>query len=498
MDSRAFLDSEAAAARTRAAGLAWPAVSLIVLFMAGISLLVHDRYHNADVSWLITAAEGVLQGKVLYKDILETNPPAAVLLYLIPSRIAAWLHFMAEDAVTLQTYLVAFVSLALTSRVLPNTINGMANARLWLFMVMAAGVLILPMHGFAQREHYAVMLSLPMVANFIRFAEVGSWARGWQSWAIVLLASLPLALKPIFALPGVLLLAHALVHARSWRPMLDSGIVHAGLIGTGLTVTLVWGFPHYLEIVVPILRDIYVPARSDFMAILLGEHVFVAGLAAIIISIGLAGVARPTEGVVSMILAAAGFLAGYVIQGKGFPYHAYPALFYGICALCILILARLTDVSRGGGSVRLTVTIYSIVLAIIAGAATKDLAWRRQPMTDLAWAGELDRPTVMMISKEIQIAFPLIRKIGGQWVDPANGQWMVFYSAFMLRRAGEDRGLQEAIQVIEREKPDLILIDMSPYMAWLREAFESARPGLLSGYSPVAEERYIRVMRRNQ
>ena len=35
-----------------------------------------------DISWLIINAQALIDGKELYKDIVETNPPLSVLLYV--------------------------------------------------------------------------------------------------------------------------------------------------------------------------------------------------------------------------------------------------------------------------------------------------------------------------------------------------------------------------------------------------------------------------------
>src|SRR5690349_11187977 len=50
--------------------------------LAAAVLLRFFLLANTDVSWLLTVAERVLDGQRLYIDVIETNPPAAVLLYL--------------------------------------------------------------------------------------------------------------------------------------------------------------------------------------------------------------------------------------------------------------------------------------------------------------------------------------------------------------------------------------------------------------------------------
>ncbi len=58
-----------------------PWLSIISLFVAAI-VLRHFLAANTDVSWLLTVGERVLDGRRLYIDVVETNPPMAVLVYI--------------------------------------------------------------------------------------------------------------------------------------------------------------------------------------------------------------------------------------------------------------------------------------------------------------------------------------------------------------------------------------------------------------------------------
>src|SRR5260370_40852904 len=58
-----------------------PWISIVILFAVAI-VLRHVLAANTDVSWLLTVGERVLDGQRLYVDVIDANPPMAVLLYL--------------------------------------------------------------------------------------------------------------------------------------------------------------------------------------------------------------------------------------------------------------------------------------------------------------------------------------------------------------------------------------------------------------------------------
>ena len=112
---------------------------------------------NTDVSWLLTIGERVLNGERLYVDIVEINPPMAVLSYLPGIALARALGLDAKIIIDGQMLLLTACSLLATWRILrlsPASGNtGWAPLAVW----SAAVLTILPMHVYGQREHMATL-----------------------------------------------------------------------------------------------------------------------------------------------------------------------------------------------------------------------------------------------------------------------------------------------------------------------------------------------------
>ena len=104
----------AAAARARpAAPWAWALAALAVAVVA------QARFGAiADVSWMITISEKWLDGATPYVDFIETNPPAAILLYLPPVALARALGAHAEFMVAAWGFAVCGASAAAAAAVL--------------------------------------------------------------------------------------------------------------------------------------------------------------------------------------------------------------------------------------------------------------------------------------------------------------------------------------------------------------------------------------------
>jgi hypothetical protein len=149
-----------------AAPVLLPWLSIIILFVAAI-VLRHFLAANTDVSWLLTAGERVLDGQRLYIDVVETNPPMAVLAYIPGIAIARALGLPAEVVTDSLMFALIFISLAIVARILRKS-SVLDGAQGRLLAPLAFAVLaILPMQAFGQREHIAIVALLPLLAVFV-------------------------------------------------------------------------------------------------------------------------------------------------------------------------------------------------------------------------------------------------------------------------------------------------------------------------------------------
>src|SRR5258708_24371261 len=133
-----------------------PWLSIIILFVAAV-VLRHFLAANTDVSWLLTVGERVLDGQRLYIDVLETNPPIAVLVYTPGIAIARILGLPAEVVTDRLLLSLIFISLAIVAGILRKS-SVLDGSQGRLLAPLAFAVLaILPMQAFGQREHIAIV-----------------------------------------------------------------------------------------------------------------------------------------------------------------------------------------------------------------------------------------------------------------------------------------------------------------------------------------------------
>lgn len=487
--------------------LFWGGILCIALILA--PLRVNDL--TADVSWLITVCEKILDGERLYIDVLETNPPFAVILYMPGVLFARVTGLTPEWATYALACVYVLISLALAARILPQYVADGGQSR-WLVLLPAALLLMfLPNDAFAQREYFAAAFAVPMVAVFVRHGYDGRWPSLLDRSLAAILAGCTIAIKPpLFALPGILVAVYYWWQTKSSNFLFSSGLVAAGLLGLVFTIATLAIFPHYLGEIGLLMREAYIPVRSNPLSFL-DDKACLAALSLLGLSLLLIDKRKPLPAVSLTIVVAAGFLATYFLQGKYFPYHAVPATLFGLIAAVISVHHRIQTIRLRSTTAWIpSACIYALAFGGVVTLLFSAFGNGRPTMSDLSWADQLSRPTTLAVSPDIATSFPLARRIGAIWVDRNHSQWVARYTRLALQSHGLTDGekakytrhyvadLKWILQRIVQAKPDVIIQDVAPGYLWLSSELASIEPGFLDAYEPVAEEVGIRILRRRR
>jgi hypothetical protein len=468
---------EAATRATAAGRMAprWLPLVGILLLAVLLRLIIGT---NMDVSWLITVGEKLLDGQRLYADLIEVNPPASVFLYLPALLVERVIGLPAEIGVDGLVFFAVGCGIFLAGRILDaaKLLDGLDRWKLaaWTLAVLT----ILPTRSFSERDHIAVITLLPFLALLIVRAGGLSAAP-----AAVLIAGigagLTMVIKPHFALPiGMAILAAALC-ARSLRPVFAVENWIAGALAALYAAFVVIAYPQFITDIVPLVQAVYMPWKMPILAVLTSAAVF-CWLAALCMLARWNGRLLAAPPYAPLLAASAGFFLAYLVQGKGFPYHAYPML-----ALAFIAMAFAGSTSRvtatgaiAGAQTRMqravamlpvaAIAITSAVYFNIAGSTNALI----EPIRRLS-----QHPKMLSITSDLSVGHPLTRQVGGSWVGRVASLWIsagVFHrhmnetldpgtKAILLAYAKRDQDM--LAEDIRRQKPDIIVIERE-YFDW--------------------------------
>ena len=385
---------------------------LVLLFLLAV-VLRHGATINVDVSWCVTLAEKVLDGERLYVDVIEINPPATMFLYVVPALMGRLSGLPAEFFVDALVFLAAAVSLWLSSRIMRGSgIDGDAG---WtLASVVAAALLILPVHTFGEREHVALITFVPLLAAAVRRAK-GEPPAQTLAIAAGISGGITAIIKPHFAAAIICTAAVAALHARSWRTFFAPENWIAAALLAAYAALVAAAYPQFVSDVLPMVMALYVPAKIPFATILFdfATPIWLAATALTVLLKRRAVFAPPF----SLLLAASvGFLLAFYVQQKGWPYQSYPMLALALIALAWAVIEQWREPSpalarqfkRLAAGLSASLIVAASMVWLHLHADTEALAAAVGPI--------MPQPKIMALSSYLWTGFPLTRTVHGTWV----------------------------------------------------------------------------------
>lgn len=472
------------------------------------------RYTGAitDTSWLLTLLDRMHGGDRLYRDIIETNPPFSIWLYIPPYFAAKTLGVGPEIAVQIYTFLICVLGVGATCWLL--RVAGLSNKRKSriLFPVLLAFSVIFAGSSFTERDQIGAVLSVPLFVLAFWRSDLAikprPKARHWLL-AGVLGGILPLA-KPHYAVVYVALALWLAYKRRDVRMVfLPEFLLPASILAIYL-FTAYQVYPEYFGVILPLLNETYLDFRQPFWIL------FLCAVPTILLC-AIATLPKHGKRMQALkkmfIIVSVTALLPFFFQGKGWPYHQYLAIL--LATLSILLPILLDD----NGTVRHTSDrqpLYKLIAACLA-IVLAHLQLYSIEIPPKNFVQEIRRethdPTVAMLGGDIAASFPLTRMIAGKWIEPYCSDWLIVFAKRLEQRAEAahnenlreyyaslaDRYAIDKLDRLERKPPDLLLVDHGTYSSQVA-AYFLKRPGyaaFMGSYRKLADSdrmaAYLRV-----
>ncbi len=462
---------------------------------------------NPDTSWLITLCERMLAGGRLYVDMVETNPPFSVWLYMPPVYTANLLGVAPEYLAHAYSYALCVFGLWFAGFI-AHRARFVENPGLYrLAPVFLALLVLFPGNSFSERENLGIALLLPLLVLMAWRAcdDRPSEPQWWLAALAGLSGSVMVLVKPYYA---VMILAPALYVAwrrRSIRPLFAIEYWVIGIACVVYLTAVLRIYPEFMRDIFPNLADTYMRYKRYTLVLTSYGGTYLISICMFVLL--RRGRALSPLVMVLAIASVAGIIP-LIYQAKGWAYHAYPAVVLILAA----IVCSMAERSSGPGAVRPDI-VQKILLAAVVAVSWLPFKYTEKPEAALV-AGiraVTDHPSVGLIGAGIESGHPLTRMIDGRWISAYCSDWLGGFAAFFAQQEREAGNLAEAarLKALERSfldakirelnaaKPELMIIQKSDtyWVAYVMAHDDFAR--FMSDYRLLAEDDTVRVYRRN-
>lgn len=388
-----------------------------------------------DQVWAIWIGRQLLGGAVLYKDIIEVNPP----LWFWLATPQAMLGLEAATTVRLFFAIAIGLSLWLTP----------AKYRL----PSLVAFVLLSLHDFGQREHFTLIATVPyvfMCAQRLRGEEPS------HPVLIAAFAAFGLALKPYFIVVPVAL------ELALWRQSRRRPEVFILLYCATLYALLVQYFtPDYMAKIVPELMVFYGYFSSELTYRKLTWAVALAVIGAVL------GKRSGSPESRLLALTALAFLPAVVLQAKGWSYQTIPVRGF-------LFLAIVVDLMRERRWPWADAfLVASAALCFLPfGTYRSHFAEQMNPHLE----GLPPGTTITSISPNPSAAWPMVETRHLTWTSPQFSTWQIFAAKADPRHVP---AVQRVVAAELEQAPEIIVVDRRKHFAGV---VDKVLPGAPDGY----------------
>lgn len=452
----------------------------LVAFAAIGAYLQFNTHINHDIAWILHSADRLLEGERFGRDVIAANPPLAWWLSYPALILGEQFGLHPATAFRLQTLLLAATVILLCRSILLSR-NEESGWHQCLFLIIAGYWLFLgSFRDFGQREYLAAAFVLPyLMVSALRIDN--RHVSLWHAVLAGIAAGIGFSLKPYFFAAFLLVELAKLVSTRRCASLVQPeslAVVATALAYAG--ATMVWA-PDYLGYAVPLIRPVYFGFDIPLAAVLWGIWVPAAGVVALA---AWAFHRRLSAMELTLAAAAAGFLISYVVQMKGYSYHAFPSYVFISLALASAGLRELTRSRLLGCEVPTAPKLVGTLLIALFGISIINGGiWYRDFNRKTGQVGQYTDSLVQLVensgadgqflvlSTHPYPAFPVALHTTAEWVSRTNSQ--LFLPAVAKLRTSDDPAQRDLLRYAETHageflvrdlslRPDVVLVDSKP------------------------------------
>lgn len=481
-----------AATTSRAGNTTWSLVIAAIFAYALVAIAVEPLRINGDSALHIEAAERILDGGLPHVDAIDTNPPLIMYLTAVPTGVARALNTHPIPVFLIAVWLFSAATTLAARQLLLSALPAReaVHAHLLGVALALASCALLFGNEFGQREHLFIFGVFPfLVVRFRRWEGIATPQTSAIASGVV--AGIAASIKPQLALIVIAPEVYWLVTKRETRSLIRAEVLAAiAMAAIYIAYLLLWPGQReaFFDVWVPLLVRGFAAFNGTYESIILWHFADWRPAAIAILPFLLRARSTDVAWRFARPLAVATVTAAavYILQRKGWTYHALPitVLAYAVAGLLIAqILTPAVDVEPAPA---LETTIPArllkaaaagaIVLAIVGAMfvigpetpANQDRLIANSAVAQRITAETQPGDAVLMLSTSAWDPYPILVQLGRRQASRALFAFPVSLLYFGSTAgpdqpspypADEARFLDDLKADVSNKQPPLVLID---------------------------------------
>lgn len=296
---------------------------------------------NGNISWLLIAAERLLNGQDLVQHIYETNPPLSILVYVphiifskalgLPITVGAfYLTFLLVTLSTFTTYMIIKSFSFFTT----------SDKRIFVLGYLLSVTLAMTVF-FSEREHLVILALVPFILcqyAMTRHIEIPKTIL----IPVMIIGAIGILIKPHYGLLPTVFLIDRMIRQKRFNIFFDIDFMTLSIMTLAYIGMIFTFFHSYTEIIFPDVLTLYATTTQPIIVIRSIQTYMYAALILCILEVFQNDLSQQKKNFLLFLYSCALLcLIPYFVQMKGFFNHVLPVYTFLICAMSLSIGFRI-------------------------------------------------------------------------------------------------------------------------------------------------------------
>lgn len=296
---------------------------------------------NGNVTWLLIAAERMLDGQTMSLSIYETNPPLSILLYAPHILFMKIASLPPEVGPLILTATMIFLSILASAVILRRYEYLNTLERHTILVAQTATLTYLSAIYFMDREHLMLIAMIPFLLAQIGLTDKIFIPRRIL-WPVLIAGTFTILVKPQYGILPAALLLHRLIVHKTWKIALHPDFITLATGTLLYAAAILIFFSDYLNIILPDVLEYYIGSSDKFQTLRLFKIHFIMYIALFLFDLLTTDLDKSKKRLLLILeLCALLALIPLLVQMKGYYNHLLPAFGLFIISLALSVLFRL-------------------------------------------------------------------------------------------------------------------------------------------------------------
>ena len=321
---------------------------------------------NVDIAFLTVSAERMLAGETMSEAYYDTNPPLSIIVQIPAVLLAKITGIPLYYATSLYVFILLGLSLIATNALLKK-IDGLSTPqRVIILSVFLFLNTVKPGYDFGQKDHILGMALFPLVLTQILITTRIDFSK-LLMWCTLLAGSLLILLKPHYGLIPAAIFLHRIIYQKRISVFKDVDFITLAGMAIGYIAALFLLFSDFINIILPDILKYY---TTDISPSVMKIGVILIIQAAIPLFLCQMFLKKAHFLISVFSVMAVLCLIPFIMQGKGWAYHAIPATFFLYSCVALLLhhlivvglsMIKMDDIKKPAAFIVVMIAVFGLV-----------------------------------------------------------------------------------------------------------------------------------------